>query len=883
MAMSTTDTVTFLFTDIEGSTQLLRQAGDRYSQLLERHRSIIRSAVAEHGGTEQGTEGDSFFITFDSPSAAIATALAAQHDLVAEPWPEGLELRVRMGIHLGEATDGGEGPVGLAVHHGARIAATGHGGQIVLSDVARSATGTLPPGASVMALGSFQVRDVGTVLLHQLAAPGLPVEFPPLRAGSEVSGSLPSELSTFIGRSDELKSLAGALHEHRLVTLIGVGGTGKTRLAVETASTMASVFPDGCWMVALAPVTVEDALPFAFAAGLQMTAPATGDVLDHVIARLRDKRCLVVVDNCEHVLGAAADLVERIVGGCPTVTILATSREPLMVRGERLVPVPSLLPDEAERLFLQRAHDEAPDLVIDDDQRRAITELCRRLDGLPLALELAASRVRALTPIELVAHLEERFRMLVGGRRSRIERHQTMRGTLDWSYDLCSEVEQSVFDRLSVFPAAFDLAAARAVAGGDGVDELDVIDVVPQLVDRSLLQRSTALDGTTRFRMLETMRAYGHEHLQHRGLSDSTRERHARYTARTVAALTLRQLGPEEEQVTQRLSEYLTDALVALDWCIDHHEWEAGIRLIWVGRRNAERETWEMAIRLLDAATSGGAPMDLLLELSLFDTRNSDEPGFYDEFQARGWRRIRSGMPIATDRYVSSWFMDLDVTAANVDEYLVSLDRWKTTPPVTRFWAEYWGIRGMTFFPEVADRVDELLPPFAAFARTLNSTWASQAVAELNGLVACARHDWTAAANWYRQAKTDGVFRWHRDLTSAWHGLIARAMGSEPFELTGAELRDPWQFQRRQQGGWEEIGATATALALHRIGQTDLANRWAVLQATYLTEWEGPSMYLGGLLDRVGLPTTQLDLVDDLDTLIDEVLIVADRLDGLVN
>ena len=229
-------------------------------------------------------------------------------------------------------------------------------------------------------------------------------------------------------------------------------------------------------------------------------------MLDHLVHRLREKRCLVVVDNCEHVLAATADVVERIVNACPTVAVLATSREPLMVRGERLVPVPSLLPEDAERLFVQRARDEAPDLVIDDEQRRAISELCRRLDGLPLALELAASRVRVFTPVELVANLEERFRMLIGGRRSRMERHQTMRGTLDWSFDLCTTVEQAVFDRLSVFPAGFDLAAARAVAAGDGVDDFDVVDVVPQLVDRSLLQRSTATDGTTRFRMLETMR-----------------------------------------------------------------------------------------------------------------------------------------------------------------------------------------------------------------------------------------------------------------------------------------------------------------------------------------------------------------------------------------
>ena len=295
-------------------------------------------------------------------------------------------------------------------------------------------------------------------------------------------------------------------------------------------------------------VTVEEAVPFAFAAGLGMAAPPDGDVVDHLVARLRQKRRLMVVDNCEHVLAAAADVVERVVAACPNVVVLATSREPLMLRGERLVPVPSLPPDEAERLFLERARDEAPDLTMDDDQRCAVTELCQRLDGLPLALELAASRVRALTPVELVTNLEERFRMLVGGRRSRMERHQTMRGTLDWSYDLCSEVEQAVFDRLSVFPASFDLSAAvrslgrrcrRVRRGRRGA-------AAGRPVAAATLHRT---DGTTRYRMLETMRAYGREHLQHQGLSDTTRERHAHYMATTIASLTLRALAPTKHKL----------------------------------------------------------------------------------------------------------------------------------------------------------------------------------------------------------------------------------------------------------------------------------------------------------------------------------------------
>ena len=396
MDKRSTSVMTFLFTDIEGSTGLLQRAGTSWPDLLDRHRAIIRAAIEEHSGTERGTEGDSFFVTFANPSAAIAAATQAQRELVAEKWPNGLEVRVRMGIHIGEVDDSAEGPVGLAIHHAARIATASHGAQIVLSESVRIAAASLPTGAEVISLGSYRVRDVGTVPIYQLVAPGLPREFPPLRVPPEVPGNLPIELTTFIGRAEEVKALAEEFTDHRLVTLIGVGGTGKTRLAIETGLAVSATFPDGCWIVELAAVITPEAIPFAFADGLGITAPPEGDVIDHLVARLRDKRVLIIVDNCEHVLAAAATAVERIVAKCPSVVVLATSREPLMIRGERLVPVPSLSPDDAQRLFLERARDEAPDLHIDDVQRRAIAELCQRLDGLPLALELAASLMQRI-------------------------------------------------------------------------------------------------------------------------------------------------------------------------------------------------------------------------------------------------------------------------------------------------------------------------------------------------------------------------------------------------------------------------------------------------------------------------------------------------------
>ncbi|MEQ1874053.1 MAG: NB-ARC domain-containing protein [Ilumatobacteraceae bacterium] len=873
--------MTFLFTDIEGSTGLVQAAGPRWPDLLDRHRAIIRAAINEHSGTERGTEGDSFFVTFSNPSAAIAAATQAQRELVAEPWPNGLAVRVRMGLHLGEVDDTDEGPVGLAIHHAARIATAGHGAQIVLSDNVRTAAGSLPTGAAVIELGSYRVRDVGTVPIFQLAAAGLPRDFPPLRVPPEVPGNLPIELTTFIGRAAEVAALTEELAHHRMITLIGVGGTGKTRLAIETGISVSATFPDGCWIVELAKVMVPEAIPLAFADGLDITAPPEGDVIDHLVARLRGKRVLIVVDNCEHVLADAAAAIERIIAKCPTVAVLATSREPLMIRGERLAPVPSLSPDDAGRLFVERARDEAPDLQLDDVQHRAIIELCKRLDGLPLALELAASRVRSLSPVELVSALEERFRMLVGGRRSRMERHQTMRGTLDWSYDLCSPAEQAVFDRLSVFPAGFDLAAARAVASDDDVSELDVSDIVPQLLDRSLLQRTTAADGTTRYRMLETMRAYGREHLQAQGAADNVRGCHARYVAREVWSLQQRSLGPDELHALDRLDEIMPDGLVALDWCIDNREWELGLSVMWAGGESASRERDEMQSRLYDAARADHAPAHLLDELGQLDYREFLIVSIPDQSR-RAWGTLRAKLPIPSNRFVFSPHDEITVDADHVAEFVASLDHWRSAPTITRFWAEYSAIRSLSLCVEADAVVDQLLQDFENFVRTLQSDRASHRVAHLKGYIAMQHKDWATAAKWLGQYKTArrGQLRTMNDLASTWHYLAARALDSKPFRLSGFELRDPWRFYREQHfEGFRWHGATATALALQRLGNDLLADRfatWAMRDTIGIMEPYG----FAAKLKLAGLPNATIDQHDDLESLIDQLLVFADDLDA---
>ena len=867
MSDGSTGTVTFLFTDIEGSTERWQLDQAAMAVALSAHDELIRSVVAARGGVVFKHTGDGMCVVFTSASAAVAAAVEVQ---------AGVGLPVRMGLHTGEAESRGGDYFGPTLNRAARVMDAGHGGQVLVS----SATAGLLAGVDLVDLGEHRLKGLeASERIFQVGRG----EFPALRTLQPVLGNLPTELSTFVGRTDEVASLSAELADQRLVTLIGVGGTGKTRLSLEAARAVSGSFADGCWMVELAPVMNEDAVPFAFAVGLDTAAPPEGDVLDHLVHRLREKRCLVVVDNCEHVLAATADVVERIVNACPTVTVLATSREPLMVRGERLVPVPSLLPEDAERLFVQRARDEAPDLVIDDEQRRAISELCRRLDGLPLALELAASRVRVFTPVELVANLEERFRMLIGGRRSRMERHQTMRGTLDWSYDLCTTVEQAVFDRLSVFPAGFDLAAARAVAAGDGVDDFDVVDVVPQLVDRSLLQRSTATDGTTRFRMLETMRAYGREHLQHREQSDTVRERHALYFASTIAALTLRKYGPDETQVGRRYAEYLPDAGVAMDWFIDRQDWENGRRLLMGGEGHiASSEVDDLAKRLHDAAKLGGASHHLLDEVANSDPRVTlTEP--IQQQNERGWRAIRAGLPIPADRFTSSpydSFSEGGLTATDVAEFVASIDRWLAAPPATRFEAEWSLIRSLVHNGHF-DVAERQLATFTPFVIGLDSRHASRMLAELHGSIARQRGDWEAAAHWYAKvtdATQGGLTTW-LDLAAAWHLLIARCLSPGVVDITGADLRDPWHcYQNERLDILQWHGATATAIALHRLGRTDLADRfvaWTLAQETHVREVFGPR------LDAAGLPTTVVEPRDDLDTLIAEVYAVADQLDGL--
>ncbi len=856
-----TGTVTFLFTDVEGSTERWQRDTVAMSAALAAHDQVIRDAVESCDGWVFKHTGDGICAVFTSASKAVVAARKSQ---------QLLELPVRMGVHSGEAELRHGDYFGPTLNRAARVMDAGHGGQVLLS----GASAELAAELEMTDLGEYRLKGIASsVRLFQLGSG----EFPALRAERERAGNIPTEVNEFVGRQDEIAGLLTEFGGHRVVTLLGAGGAGKTRLSIEAAAAAAPIFPDGCWFVELATVAVGGAVEFAFAAGLGLRAASEGTVIGGIVSALKRKRLLVVVDNCEHVLTAAGEAIEMIVRACPTVTILATSREPLMVTGERLVPVPTLPLADAERLFMERARSEAPDLIIDAVQSAAISELCERLDRLPLAIELAASRVRAISPVELAADLDQRFRLLVGGRRARIERHQTMRGTVDWSYELCTATERTVFDRLSVFPAGFDLVAARAVAGGHPVSDLDVVDVVPRLVDRSLVQRTTRPDGTSRYHLLETMRAYGREHLEHDGFADDTRERHARHIASRINALSLATMGPTEIAARQHIALLVPDCLVACTWFIDHHDLGGALSVASFGLSDCEREQEELGKLIADAVRAGDDEPESLDELSfLIDTEGDLS---VSDQNRRAWEMIDSGWraPAHFFFYAPHIFIEGDAeSGTRPEDLLASLQQLRGAPVATRCHTE-WAVMCNLAIAR-PDLAAEHLPSFEALIKDSQSRTGLAMAAEVRGHIAWSAHDWAAAARWYTEALTVDPRepkRWFETMVS-WYRLVALALSGH--EISSSDLTAPWRWLRDANlttlRWW---GASATAVVLERLSNPDLANRFR--RSVVQTDSGGTAEMMENRLAGVGflLDREPSDPVD-LDELVDELFEFARQL-----
>jgi predicted ATPase/class 3 adenylate cyclase len=576
-------TVTFLFTDLEGSTRLWEDHPEAMKPALARHDEVLREAIEGHAGSVVKTTGDGVHAAFATADDALTAALEAQRALVSESWPVVGGLRVRMGVHTGAAELRDGDYFGAAVNRAARLMAAAHGGQVVVSLATEELVrDVLPYDASLVDLGEHRLRDLSRPeRLFQLVHPDLSREFAPLQSLDAFPGNLPVQLNSFVGRERELVAIAGALGESRLVTLTGVGGVGKTRLAVQVAADVLPSFPDGAWLCELAVASDPDAMVQVIAAVLAVQTRPGVSIEDSIREFLRAKRLLLVLDNCEHLLDAAAHFTDLVLHDAPQVRILATSREGLAVDGEHIwalrslpLPEPSADTDavrqsDAGRLFVDRARAVHSAFALDPATSAAVIEVCRRLDGVPLAIELAAARVMAMSPAEIAARLDERFRLLTGGRRTAVERHHTLRGTVDWSYSLLSPNEQLVFARLGVFAGTFDAAAAEEVAGGEGISRWDVIDALASLVAKSMVVADAAPDATTRYSMLETLRAYARERLDETGDPDGWRRRHAAHYAGFAERAGPGLEGPDELVWRDRVRAELDNLRAAVAWALD--------------------------------------------------------------------------------------------------------------------------------------------------------------------------------------------------------------------------------------------------------------------------------------------------------------------------
>jgi predicted ATPase/class 3 adenylate cyclase len=507
-----TGTVTFLFTDIEGSTRLLDEVGaEGYAEALAEHRRIVRAACTRHGGVEVDTQGDAFFVAFQTAPAALGAAEEAQRALAAGP------IRVRIGIHTGTPHVAEEGYVGADVHRAARIAAVAYGGQVVVS----SATAELVDLSVLRDLGAHRLKDLTRPQqLHQLLGEGLPVDFPPLQTLERRPTNLPVQRTPLIGRERELHEARGLLAQTRLLTLTGPGGSGKTRLAVQLAAEVVDEYDDGVFFVDLANI-VDPELVVPTVAQVLGIKEGAGRALGDVVAEyLGRRRLLLLLDNLEHVVGAGPD-VNRLIAAAPESKVLATSRAALRLSGEQEYPVPPLPRDAAVELFAERARAVRPDFALDGD-RGVVAGICARLDDLPLAIELAAARVKLLPPSKLLERLEQRLPVLTGGARDAPARHRTLRAAIDWSFELLGDEDQALFVRLSVFAGGFSLEAAEAVCDAS-------LDGLASLVEKSLLAQGESPEGEPRFSMLETLVEYARERLEERGEAEAVADAHADY------------------------------------------------------------------------------------------------------------------------------------------------------------------------------------------------------------------------------------------------------------------------------------------------------------------------------------------------------------------
>jgi predicted ATPase/class 3 adenylate cyclase len=615
-------TVTFLFTDIESSTRLWEQHPEAMRAALARHDVLLRQAITRGGGHIFKTIGDQFCAVFATAPAAVAAALEAQQALRAEDWEETGPLRVRMALHSGTAEQREGDYFGPALNRVARLLEAGHGGQILLSRVtADRAVEAFPRGTSLRDLGSHHLKDLQqSEQIYQLLHPGLPADFPSLRSLEAFAHNLPRQLTRFIGREREMEEVRRLLATTALLTLTGAGGCGKTRLALQVAADQVDQFANGVWLVELAALADPELVPQTVALALGVREEPGRSLTETLTDYLRSRALLLLLDNCEHLLAACAQLADALLRGCPHLRILATSREALGIGGEQTFRVPSLsAPDprqlpslerlheyEAVRLFTDRAILGQPTFAVTTANAAAVAQVCQRLEGIPLALELAAARVRALSVEQIAARLDDRVRLLTGGIRTALPRQQTLRALIDWSYDLLSEPERALLRRLSVFAGSWTLEAAEEICSGAEVESWEMIDLLTRLVEKSLVVYEE-WNGRARYRLLETVREYARERLLEIDDGEALQKRHRDSFLSLAEAARQRLTGPEQGEWLERLEMEHDNLRAALEWSVEQGESTIALRfgnalgLFWYYRGHLV-EGWRRMAELLSLA-----------------------------------------------------------------------------------------------------------------------------------------------------------------------------------------------------------------------------------------------------------------------------------------
>jgi predicted ATPase/class 3 adenylate cyclase len=614
-------TITFLFTDIEGSTHWWEEHPAWMAHAFARHETILRSTAAKYGGFVYKMIGDAFQIAFDTAQNALGAAIDAQRALHAEPWGEFGPLRVRMALHTGVTEEREDDYVGPVLNRLARLLSTGQGGQILLSQATYELVrDTVSGDIELYDLGTHRLKDlIRPEHIYQVIAPGLPVSFAELKTLDVFPHNLPIQLTSFVGREKEIVEVKRELLGERFVTLTGPGGTGKTRLALQVAAELLELFPHGVWLVELASLSDPSLVPQTVAAVLGIRESAGRPILGLLTDYLRAKELLLIIDNCEHLLSACAQLVATLLQSCPHICILTTSREALNIPGELSFRVPSLsIPDarhlpplpalsqyEAMQLFVERAEIVQPGFELTDTNAQAIAQICRRLDGIPLAIELSVARVKIMPVEQVAARLDDRFRLLTGGSRTALPRHQTLRALIDWSYDLLSEQERMLFRRLSVFAGGWTLEAAEEICAGEGLERGDILDLLTQLVNKSLVIPDSDAPGEARYRLLETIRQYARERLVEAGGSEKLRNRHLDFYMKYAERAEPELRGPNQVAWLDRLEKEIDNMRAALEWSPDGQV-AAGMRLasslLWFWHiRGGKNEGIEWLERLLSA------------------------------------------------------------------------------------------------------------------------------------------------------------------------------------------------------------------------------------------------------------------------------------------